>query len=74
MVGQVMRTIEVGSTAAAEAYLEAQQYRVADRARLARDLLEDLLDGRPPAVASALGALADGRHRGGRPAVVIVGR
>jgi hypothetical protein len=43
LVSQVMRTIEVGSTAAAEAYLEAQQYQLADSARLARDLLEDLL-------------------------------
>lgn len=51
VVGQVMRTIEVGSTAAAGAYLEAQQYRVADSARVARDLLEDLLAGRPPVVA-----------------------
>jgi len=51
VVSQVMRTIEVGSTAAAGAYLEAQQYRVADSARVARDLLEDLLEGRPPVVA-----------------------
>ena len=46
LVNQVMRTIEVGSTAAAEAYLEAQQYQLADSARLARDLLEDLGDDR----------------------------
>ncbi len=59
MVGQVMRTIEVGSTAAAEAYLEAQQFQVADSARLARDLLEDLLEGRPPTVRPRLEALAD---------------
>lgn len=51
VVSQVMRTIEVGSTAAAGAYLEAQQYRVADSARVARDLLEDLLAGHPPVVA-----------------------
>lgn len=57
VVSQVMRTIEVGSTAAAGAYLEAQQYRVADSARVARDLLEDLLDGHPPVVAPRRTAL-----------------
>ena len=57
VVGQVMRTIEVGSTAAAGAYLEAQQYRVADSARLARDLLEDLIEGHPPVVAPRRAAL-----------------
>lgn len=59
MVNQVMRTIEVGSSAAAESYLEAQQYKVADNARLARDLLEDLLGGRPPAVGPRVAALRE---------------
>ena len=58
LVNQVMRTIEVGSTAAAEAYLEAQQYQLADSARLARDLLEDLLAGQPPTVEERQLALA----------------
>lgn len=57
VVRQVMRTIEVGSTQAAVSYLEAQQYRVADSARVARDLLEDLLAGRPPVVAPRRAAL-----------------
>lgn len=57
VVRQVMRTVEVGSTAAAGAYIEAQQYRVADSARVARDLLEDLLAGRPPVVAPRRAAL-----------------
>lgn len=57
VVSQVMRTIEVGSTAAAVAYIEAQQYRVADSARIARDLLEDLLAGRAPLVAPRRAAL-----------------
>lgn len=57
VVRQVMRTIEVGSTQAAVSYLEAQQYRVADSARVARDLLEDLLDGHPPVVAPRRAAL-----------------
>ncbi|NYG56561.1 PucR family transcriptional regulator [Nocardioides perillae] len=59
VAGQLMRTIEAGSTAAAEAYLEAQQFTVADHARLARDLLDDLLEGRPPTVRPRLEALAD---------------
>ncbi|WP_169570686.1 PucR family transcriptional regulator [Nocardioides insulae] len=50
LVGPMLRTVEVGSTVAAETYLEAQQYQLADAARLARDLLEDLLAGHPPTV------------------------
>lgn len=46
MADQVMHVIEVGSTVAAERYLEAQQHQLADLARLRRDLLEDLLAGR----------------------------
>jgi hypothetical protein len=73
IVGQVMRTIEVGSTAAAEAYLEAQQFQLADSARLARDLLEDLLEGRPPTVRPRLEMLADVGISEGAPLVVVVG-
>jgi hypothetical protein len=72
MVNQVMRTIEVGSTAAAEAYLEAQQYQVADSARLARDLLEDLLAGRPPTVEERQAALCQVGLGDGVPTVVLV--
>jgi sugar diacid utilization regulator len=43
MVDKVMHVIEVGSTVAAEAYLEAQQYNLADQDRRVRDLFEDLL-------------------------------
>ncbi len=43
VVGDVMQLIEVGSTVAAEAYLEAQQRQIADSDRVRRDLLEDLL-------------------------------
>jgi hypothetical protein len=46
VVGHLMHVIEVGSTVAAEAYLEAQQHRLADGDRVRRDLLEDLLAGR----------------------------
>jgi len=43
VVAQIMQVIELGSTVAAEAYIEAQQYEVADSDRVRRDLLEDLL-------------------------------
>jgi hypothetical protein len=73
LVGQVMRTVEVASTAAAEAYLEAQQFSLADSARLARDLLEDLLQGRPPTVKPRLEMLADVGLGEATPLVVAVG-
>jgi hypothetical protein len=56
-VSTLMQVIELGSSVAAEAYLEAQQYRLADRDRLSRDLLEDLLAGREPALEPKLGML-----------------
>jgi sugar diacid utilization regulator len=43
VVGHLMHLIEVGSTVAAEAYLEAQQHQLAESDRVRRDLLEDLL-------------------------------
>jgi hypothetical protein len=72
LVNQVMRTIEVGSTAAAEAYLEAQQYQLADSARLARDLLEDLLAGKPPTVGERRLALTQVGLGDDVPTVVLV--
>src|SRR5262249_55589493 len=50
VVGHLMQLIEVGSTVAAEAYLEAQQHQLADDDRVRRDLLEALLARRelPP--------------------------
>ncbi|MBD3947009.1 PucR family transcriptional regulator [Nocardioides ganghwensis] len=72
LVSQVMRTIEVGSTAAAEAYLEAQQYQLADSARLARDLLEDLLAGKPPTVEERQLALAQMGLADDGPLVALV--
>ncbi|TNM37302.1 PucR family transcriptional regulator [Nocardioides albidus] len=47
LVSHVMRTVEVGSSAAAAAYHHAQQYRIADLERSQRDTLERLLDGQP---------------------------
>jgi sugar diacid utilization regulator len=52
VVGPIMQVIEVGSTVAAEAYLEAQQHQLADTDRVRRDLLEDLLNRRTPAPGS----------------------
>jgi hypothetical protein len=43
VVAEIMQVIELGSTVAAEAYIEAQQHEVAEADRLRRDLLEDLL-------------------------------
>ena len=40
---EIMHLIEVGSSVAAEAYLHAQQHRLAESDRVRRDLLEDLL-------------------------------
>jgi hypothetical protein len=73
LVGQVMRTVEVASTAAAEAYLEAQQFQLADSARLARDLLDDLLEGRPPTVQPRVQMLADVGISEDSPLVVVAG-
>ena len=49
MVSIVIRYINVAATYASEAYLEAESLLQAQGERLRRDLLEDLLDGRPPA-------------------------
>lgn len=46
LAAHVMQVIEVGSTVAAEAYVEAQQLDLAESDRVRRDLLEDLLAGR----------------------------
>ena len=43
VVTLLMRLIELGSTVAAEAYLEAQQHALAEGDRVRRDLLEDVL-------------------------------
>jgi hypothetical protein len=46
LVAQIMQVIELGSTVAAEAYVEAQQHQLAEHDRVRRDLVEDLLAGR----------------------------
>jgi PucR-like helix-turn-helix protein/diguanylate cyclase with GGDEF domain len=43
VVAQLMQFIELGSTVAGEAYVQAQQHSLAEGDRVRRDLLEDLL-------------------------------
>jgi hypothetical protein len=43
VVAQLMQVIELGSTVAGEAYVQAQQHALAEDDRVRRDLLEDLL-------------------------------
>ena len=63
----VMEFIDLASTHAAQAYLEAQQLLLAEGDRVRRDLLEDLLAGRPPVPGPRLGAArAAGLDSGGR--------
>ncbi len=57
LVSHLMETIEVGSSAAAEAYVEAANLSGADRERIQRDLLEDLLAGRVPVIEARRSAL-----------------
>ncbi|MFJ9389349.1 PucR family transcriptional regulator [Nocardioides sp. NPDC101246] len=68
----VMQVIEVGSTVAAEAYLNTQQLELAEGDRIRRDLVEDLLAGREvPAGPRLEVARSCGLERDGRVAVII---
>ncbi|SDJ79097.1 transcriptional regulator, CdaR family [Nocardioides sp. YR527] len=68
----VMQVIEVGSTVAAEAYLNTQQLELAEGDRIRRDLVEDLLAGRDvPAGPRLEVARSCGLERDGRAAVII---
>lgn len=46
----LLEVIELVSSGAGSAYLEAEQFRLADGERMRRDLLEDLLAGRRPII------------------------
>ena len=67
----VIRHIDLATTKASAAYLEAQQLLVADGDRARRDLLEDLLAGRPPATAAGLVAARAAGLEGEARCVVI---
>ena len=55
----VIGYVDLAATRASAAYLEAQQLLLADRDRVQRDLLEDLLDAGAPRTAAGLAAARD---------------
>lgn len=79
MAGQALavarRLVEIndfGATVAGEAYLEAQQTRIAEDDRARRDVLEDLLAGREPSLGSGLAVLAAAGLQSPVTCVVVV--
>jgi hypothetical protein len=74
MVSIVVRYINVAATYASEAYLEAESLLQAQGERLRRDLLEDLLDGRPPAPGPKLGAAREAGLEPSQPCLLLVAR
>jgi len=56
-VALIMQVLELGSAVAGEAYLAAQARALAETDQIRRDLLEDLLAGRPPPAAGPKRAL-----------------
>ena len=68
----VMDYIDLAATRAGEAYVEAQQLLLAEGDRVRRDLLDDLLAGRPPGSAARLAAArAAGLESGARCVLVV---
>jgi sugar diacid utilization regulator len=74
MVAIVIRYINVAATYASEAYLEAESLLQAQGERLRRDLLEDLLEGRPPTPGPKLGAAREAGLDPSQPCLLIVAR
>jgi sugar diacid utilization regulator len=70
--GVVIRYINSAAAEAAEAYIEAERLLLAQGDRVRRDLLEDLLAGRPPAPGPKLTAARDAGLHPPAPFVVIV--
>jgi sugar diacid utilization regulator len=70
--GIIIRYINTAATEAAEVYLEAEQLLLAQGDRVRRDLLDDLLAGRPPAPGPKLMAARDAGLHGAAPNIVIV--
>jgi PucR C-terminal helix-turn-helix domain/GGDEF-like domain len=70
--GTVIRYINSATTEAAQVYIEAERLLLAQGDRVRRDLLEDLLAGRPPAPGPKLTAARDAGLHPPVPCVVIV--
>lgn len=68
---QLMHVIEVGSTMAAEAYMEAQQADLAEGDRLSRDVIDDLLAGRDVVPGPKAQLVARSGLGGSTPFVVV---
>lgn len=68
----IIEFTNVLSTVATAAYTEAAEAAAAESNRLRRDLLEDLLNGRPPVSAAALAAAHDAGLDGSAGCVVVV--
>jgi hypothetical protein len=71
-VGIVIRYINITAAEAAQSYIEAEQLALAHGDRVRRDLLDDLLAGRPPAPGPKLMAAHDAGLHLPVPCVVIV--
>jgi sugar diacid utilization regulator len=71
-VGIIMRYIDLATTEAAEVYVEAERLQSAQGERLRRDLVEDLLSGRPPAPGPKLAAARDAGLADGAQVVLVV--
>ncbi len=67
----VIGHIDLATTAASAAYLEAQQLLLANGDRARRDLLEDLLASRPPETAAAVAAARAAGLEGGARCVLV---
>src|SRR3954452_5899829 len=59
IAGALLRYVDMATTEASGAFLEAQQLLLADGDRIRRDLLEDLLAGRDPETAAGLAVARD---------------
>ncbi len=70
-VNHMIQAINVASTVAAEVYLETERLLHAEGERVRRDLLEELLAGRPPAPGPRLNAARAAGLEPERPCLVI---
>jgi hypothetical protein len=70
--GVLMRYINTAASEAGEAYVEAERLALAQGDRVRRDLLDDLLAGRPPAPGPKLMAARDAGLHLPVPCVVVV--